>query len=75
MDRWIRGENSQGIDYTDRLSAGEELEKFVDYWKGVPGRQGLRTDWDATFRNRIRNSWKSEKGSTSYLDQLKGKTT
>lgn len=30
-------------------------EKFGDYWKAQPGSKGRKTDWDATFRNWVRN--------------------
>lgn len=29
-------------------------EAFIDYWKGIPGRAGRKTDWEATWRNRQR---------------------
>lgn len=28
--------------------------EFEDYWRGVPGQKGRKTDWEATWRNRIR---------------------
>lgn len=31
------------------------VDEFIDYWVGVPGSRGVRLDWDATFRNRIRD--------------------
>ncbi len=34
----------------------EELAKFRDYWKAQPGQRGTKLDWDATFRNWIRNA-------------------
>jgi hypothetical protein len=34
----------------------EELEKFRDYWIAQPGVKGRKVDWDATWRNWIRNS-------------------
>lgn len=33
-----------------------ELEKFRDYWKSVAGQKGVKRDWDATWRNWLRNS-------------------
>lgn len=30
------------------------IEEFIDYWIAVPGQRGTKLDWDATFRNRIR---------------------
>jgi hypothetical protein len=32
-----------------------ELEKFRDYWAAQPGQRGVKLDWNATFRNWIRN--------------------
>jgi hypothetical protein len=29
-------------------------EEFVDYWRGVPGRAGVKLDWVGTWRNRLR---------------------
>ena len=37
----------------------QELAKFRDYWKAVPGQKGIKLDWDATWRNWLRNSGKS----------------
>lgn len=33
-----------------------EAEKFRDYWKSVAGAKGCKLDWDATWRNWVRNS-------------------
>jgi len=30
------------------------LAEFADYWRSVPGQRGTKLDWDATFRNRVR---------------------
>ena len=32
----------------------EHVEEFVDFWRAVPGAKGVKLDWDATFRNRMR---------------------
>ena len=32
----------------------KEEESFRDYWISVPGQKGVKLDWDATWRNRIR---------------------
>jgi hypothetical protein len=29
--------------------------EFIDHWITVPGKAGLKLDWDATFRNRLRD--------------------
>lgn len=36
--------------------ASQELLKFHDYWKAQPGQRGVKLDWDATWRNWIRNA-------------------
>jgi hypothetical protein len=35
----------------DALAVAPE---FVDHWRSVPGGDGLKADWDGTFRNRVR---------------------
>lgn len=42
------------------LALGEDgtrelLANFRDYWAGVPGQRGRKTNWDATWRNRVRD--------------------
>lgn len=39
-----------------QVSAGHELERFVDYWRSQPGAKGRKTDWAATWRNWIRKA-------------------
>lgn len=29
-------------------------DEFVDFWVGVPGQRGVKLDWRATWRNRVR---------------------
>lgn len=33
-----------------------ELAKFRDYWTAVSGQKGVKRDWDATWRNWLRNA-------------------
>lgn len=33
-----------------------ELEKFRDHFLAAPGQRGVKVDWDATFRNWLRNA-------------------
>jgi hypothetical protein len=35
-------------------SPDDEIDEFRDYWRAVPGQKGCKLDWDATFRNRLR---------------------
>ena len=30
-------------------------EEFIDYWRGIPGARGVKLDWIATWRNRMRD--------------------
>jgi len=36
------------------VSLANVLPEFVDYWQSIPGQRGCKLDWDATFRNRVR---------------------
>lgn len=36
--------------------AALELDKFRDYWIAQPGQKGVKTDWDATWRNWLRKA-------------------
>jgi len=40
-----------------------EWTEFVDYWIGVPGSRGVKLDWPATWRNRIRQISNKYRGS------------
>jgi hypothetical protein len=35
---------------------GSLLEEFTDFWRGIPGARGVKLDWDATYRNRVRQT-------------------
>jgi len=37
-------------------SPSDYIEAFCDYWRAKPGAGGVKLDWDATFRNWMRNS-------------------
>lgn len=39
-----------------RDDATAEAANFVDYWSAKPGKDGLKLDWEATWRNWTRNS-------------------
>lgn len=42
------------------FDANIELASFADYWHGVPDPQGLKADWFATWRNRVRSKFYGE---------------
>jgi hypothetical protein len=39
---------------TPLVDAKAATAEFVDHWRGVPGSKGKKTDWLATWRNRMR---------------------
>lgn len=43
-----------------------EHRKFVDYWKAKTGQGATKLDWDATFRNWIRNARTAEDGRAPH---------
>lgn len=51
--------SSDALDWTRAEKPGldplQTLEKFRDYWTAQPGQKGVKTDWDATWRNWVRN--------------------
>jgi hypothetical protein len=47
MRSWARSE-TPGVDI-EKATA-----EFVDYWRGVSGQKGCKLDWEATWRNRLR---------------------
>jgi hypothetical protein len=47
-----------------------ETHAFRDYWVAIPGSRGKKSDWDATWRNWIRNAYKRQKPNSDQ-DRLK----
>jgi hypothetical protein len=44
-----------GAEHCPHITDPEKAtDEFVDYWRGVPGAKGLKLDWIATWRNRMR---------------------
>ena len=55
-----------------------EAEKFKDYWIGVGGQKGTKLNWEATWRNWIRNSKQMNgktNGKQSYNERAAAKDT
>lgn len=48
MRAWA-AEHCPHVDDVDGATA-----EFVDYWRGVSGRYGVKLDWLGTWRNRLR---------------------
>jgi hypothetical protein len=49
-----------------------ELSKFRDHWKAQPGQRGVKLDWNATFRNWIRNARGPANGQRSANSRTTG---
>jgi hypothetical protein len=49
MDQWAKQERPD-------LDVNQVAEQFKDYWISQPGQKGVKLDWDATWRNWIRNT-------------------
>lgn len=47
-----------------------ETHAFRDYWRSVAGAKGKKTDWNATWRNWIRNSYKRSQNRISSQPEL-----
>lgn len=45
------------------LTPAEVFLEFKDYWVAQPGQKGVKTDWDATWRNWVRRQNAKKKGS------------
>ena len=42
------------------MLVGKEIEEtFRDYWVAQPGQKGRKADWEATWRNWVRNQKKT----------------
>lgn len=55
----------------DHIHETYELEKFRDYWASVPGQRGMKLDWDATWRNWMKNSQERRRvPKENYLDRI-----
>ena len=50
--------SSDALDWTKAEKPGLDpmpmLERFRDYWTAQPGQKGVKTNWDATWRNWVR---------------------
>lgn len=54
-----------------RINLETEHRKFTDHWKAKAGKDGVKLDWDATWRNWIRNARAPQtiNGTTSAVDE------
>lgn len=54
--QWAKNERPE-------LDINKVVERFRDYFCAAPGQKGIKADWDATFRNWVRN----ERGASKPL--------
>jgi len=43
-------------------AANDQAARFADYWHGIPGAKGRKANWQATWRNWIRNADQNPRG-------------
>lgn len=58
-DDWSPSEDDVKSAYDDGLDESEvrrEFAKFKDFWRAKPGKDGMKLDWNATFRNWMRRA-------------------
>jgi uncharacterized protein YdaU (DUF1376 family) len=57
---WIVSDEQKAFCIKERpdLDPMKVAENFKDYWIGVAGSKGVKKDWDATWRNWVRNEKK-----------------
>lgn len=64
-EEWIQWALAQRKDW-DKDLAWQESMAFKDHWISKPGKDGLKLDWQATWRNWVRNSRNSKQKHSSY---------
>ena len=54
---WVASEDQIAFCKTDRpdLNPAAVADRFRDFWIAQPGTKGVKLDWDATWRNWVRN--------------------
>lgn len=53
------------------LDLDDVTEAFIDYWKSVPGARAIKLDWEATWRNWVRNTWRNTRTMKNDSGKLK----
>lgn len=63
-ENWKPSEETQAWAMTERkdLDLQRVLDSFTDYWRAKTGSAATKLDWDATFRNWVRNEKSSGTG-------------
>lgn len=65
-DGWLFAE-AHGLTEQQALT---ESDKFRDYWHSISGQKGVKNDWDATWRNWIRNR-RTENGKSNKTERAR----
>jgi hypothetical protein len=51
------------VENAPHINAWDQHQRFVDYWRGVPGQRGVKLDWEGTWRNWMRRAEDDAPGS------------
>lgn len=70
-DEWLQFALSKGLSHDD---ASGTFDEFLDYWRGVPGSRGLKLDWFATWRNRVRTIAQRLGENRGYVPRRNGRS-
>ena len=68
---WGEWAVDEGYEY-DQIKV--EAEKFKDYWHGIAGAKGVKLDWQATWRNWMRNTSQQKGGSNGNRTNNNGRS-
>jgi hypothetical protein len=73
---WMPSDQSKAKAREDAPSVDHQAEHsmFIDYWIAQPGQKGVKTDWDATWRNWMRRKQSDLKGARQTPEQKARKT-
>lgn len=73
---WMPSDQSKAKARQDAPGVDHQAEHstFVDYWIAQPGQKGVKTDWEATWRNWMRRKQADLKG-TKQTPEQKARTT
>lgn len=55
-DDWMPDEIFAASEGLSAADTQREAQKFRDYWRSMPGRRGVKSDWQATWRNWVRKA-------------------
>ncbi len=68
--KWVDANAAQLKKLSKAMFAKVEAATFVDHWHAKSGRDATKLDWQATWRNWVRNSRRSSKVKTYDIERI-----